>query len=94
MDDAPTCETYDPLAGLLTVPQTAKALALSENSIYRMIVDGRLAAIRHGGKSWIEPAEIDDYLARQRADAARRREQRAKATRSGERPRTAKAMAG
>jgi excisionase family DNA binding protein len=96
MNDAPT---YDPLAGLMTVPAAAIALKLSENSIYRMIVDGRLAAIRHGGKSWIEPEEIDDYLARQRVEAARRREIRAKTaktSRSGgaDRPRVVKALAG
>jgi len=92
MDDA---TTYNPLAGLMTVPMAAKALALSENSIYRMIVDGRLAAIRHGGKSWIEPEEINDYLARQRAEAAKVREQRAKARRNGgDRPHAIKALAG
>jgi excisionase family DNA binding protein len=91
MSDAPN---YNPLEGLLTVPAAAKALALSENSIYRMILDGRLAALRHGGKSWIEPEEIHDYLARQRAEAARVREARAKKRNGADRPRVVKALAG
>lgn len=93
MTDAPD---YDPLAELLAVPvAAARALRVSERSVYRMITDGELAALKHGGKLWIEPDEITDYFARQRADAAKLRADRAKAARNRSRKRSdAKASAG
>jgi excisionase family DNA binding protein len=87
MSDAPG---YNPLAELLTVSAAATALAVSENTVYRMILDGRLAALRHGGKSWITKDEIGDYLARQRAESVKVRDARAKTRRSGDRPRSIK----
>jgi excisionase family DNA binding protein len=42
---------------LLTVRETAKRLYLSERSVWRMIADGRLPAIRLGGPG--SPVRID-----------------------------------
>lgn len=89
-----TAPDYNPLAGLLTVADAAKALGVSDNSVYRLVTDGKLAALRHGGKSWIERDEINDYFTRQRAEAAKVRDQRAKKARAGDRPRAVKALAG
>jgi len=97
MSDGPSANNCDPLAGLLTVSATAKALIVSENTVYRLIAKGRLAALKHGRKTLIDPAELDDYVARLRADAARRRELRARATKSAtanDRPHAIKLAAG
>lgn len=85
---------YNPLAGKLTVPEAALALGVSERTLWRLIYDGKLAALPHGRRAWIERNEIDDYFARQRAEASKLREQRAKAKRSGNRPRPVKVLAG
>lgn len=61
------------MTGLLDARAVAKALRVSVSSLYRMISAGQLAAIKHGGKSWIEHAEINDYFDRASADAAKRR---------------------
>ena len=49
---------------------TAEALSVSEPTLYRMISDDRMAAVHHGGQSWVEQAEIDNYFARLRAEGA------------------------
>jgi excisionase family DNA binding protein len=57
--------------GLLSVEATAEALSVSEPTLYRMISDDRIAAVHHGGQSWVEQAEIDNYFARLRAEGAK-----------------------
>jgi excisionase family DNA binding protein len=57
--------------GLLNVKATAEALSVSRATVWRLIRDGRLAAFHHGGKVWVDRAEIDDYFARLRADGAK-----------------------
>ena len=64
--------------GLLSIQETARLLEVNANSVYKLITSGKLASLRHGGKSWIEPAEIVDYFARERAEASKLRAQRAK----------------
>lgn len=72
----------DPMATFLTISGAAAALRVSNNTIYRLINDGKLAALVHGGKSWVQRAEIDDYLARKQAAAAKLRATREKAART------------
>lgn len=69
----------DPMAAFLTVNKAAETLQVSNPTIYRLINEGQLAALKHGGKSWIQRDEIKDYLARKAAAAARIRAARAKA---------------
>ncbi len=66
------------LEGMLTVDDAAAELYVSRATVYRMIRDGKLAAIEHGGKSWVERTELGDYIARARSVAAKRRTERAK----------------
>ncbi|MGH3836934.1 MAG: helix-turn-helix domain-containing protein [Pseudonocardiaceae bacterium] len=67
-----------PLADLLPIEDAADLLDVSVPTMYRMVANGKIAAIKHGGKSWIEPGEINDYLGRLRAEAAKRRAERAR----------------
>lgn len=86
-----------PRSGLLSVQATAQVLGVSVNTVYRMIEDGRIAAIAHGRKSWIDRDAITDYWARIKDESAKRRDTRAKATRAGTktpRRRPLKAVAG
>lgn len=66
------------LEGMLTVDDAAAELYVSRATVYRMIRDGKLAAIEHGGKSWVERTELDDYITRVRSAAAKRRTEHAK----------------
>jgi excisionase family DNA binding protein len=83
MEDAPDDDkARHPLEeqfGLLSVTAAGKVLDVSNPTIYRLISHGKLAALRHGGRTWIERAEITDYFARERAEASKRRAERAKA---------------
>lgn len=47
---------------VLTVPETAKALKLSPNSIRKAIHEGRIHAIRLGRKFLIPRAELEKML--------------------------------
>ncbi|MGH3978433.1 MAG: helix-turn-helix domain-containing protein [Pseudonocardiaceae bacterium] len=68
----------DPMVDLLNIDQAAEILDVSRATVQRMIAEGRLAALHHAGKRWVERAEIDDYFARQRAAAAQDRATRAR----------------
>lgn len=91
MADAPG---NNPLADLLSIRAAGEVMELSDNSIYRLISDGKLAALRHGGKSWIERVEITDYFARLKSEAGKRRAERAKARRPSRGRSHAEVMAG
>lgn len=54
---------------LLTIPQAGEKLALSSRTVYKMIVEGSLRAVKVGpgdGVSRIEQREVDRYVAQQR----------------------------
>lgn len=71
--------TYVQELGLLTLQEAVQRMGLkNDKAVYKLIQTGKLASLRHGGKSWIEPAEIVDYFARERAEASKLRAQRAK----------------
>lgn len=57
--------------GLLNKEAAAEALSVSRATVNRLIRDGRLAAFHHGGRVWVDQAEIDDYFARLRFDGAK-----------------------
>ena len=73
----------DPLAGWLAFPEAAERLKVTERTVDRMIEDGRLACIKHGGRKYISTQEITDYFARLAAQGAKTRAARARANRHG-----------
>lgn len=69
----------NPLAGLLSWEDAAARLQISPATLYRMVADGDIAAIKHAGKRWIEEEELIDYRVRKRNEASKTRSQRARA---------------
>lgn len=65
---------------LLTYAEAAEALRVSRATLFRMVSEGRLAAIKHANRSYIERREIADYFDRLRAEAVKARAARARAT--------------
>lgn len=51
----------EPLA--VSIPEAAKALALSRSSLYRLMADGQLRAIRAHGRTLIAMEELKRFLA-------------------------------
>jgi excisionase family DNA binding protein len=51
---------------LLRVSEVAEQLAVREKTVYRLIRDGELRAIRVGGRFRIEPEALADYIERNR----------------------------
>jgi excisionase family DNA binding protein len=47
---------------LLSIPQTAEALALSRSTIYRLINDGAIESIMVRGIQRIRPSALQRYL--------------------------------
>lgn len=71
-----------PLAGYLPLAQAAPRLDVTERTLKRMIIDGRIAAIKHANRLWIANDEINDYFAKLKAQGARRRANAAKKART------------
>lgn len=57
----------------LNVEDAADQLGVAVPTVYRMIHDGRVAAIKHAGRYFIKPAAISEYFTRIEAEAERRR---------------------
>lgn len=53
---------------LLTIPDVARILRMSEKTIRRYIQSGELIAYEIGGKYRISRANLDDFLKRHRKD--------------------------
>jgi excisionase family DNA binding protein len=51
---------------LLTINQTAATLGIARSSVYRLLRDGQLNAVRVGERVRIEPHAIREYLTRHR----------------------------
>jgi excisionase family DNA binding protein len=49
---------------LLTVPEAAKALAISRSKLYELLASGTIASIRIGGSRRIPLTALEDYIAR------------------------------
>lgn len=49
---------------LLTVPQVAKRLQLSEYRVYEMVRQGALKSVRLGKSVRVRPSAVDEYLTR------------------------------
>lgn len=60
-------------ADYLSVNEAAVALKCSRSQIYALYKAGQLAMIRHNGRLWLEPAELEDYFARLRSEARKER---------------------
>jgi excisionase family DNA binding protein len=56
---------------LLTVPQVAKFLQLSERQIFRLIDAGELVTVRIGRSLRIEPSALEEFIQNKRAKATR-----------------------
>jgi excisionase family DNA binding protein len=52
---------------LLTIPQVAKRLKVSEYRAYELARQGTLKSVRLGKSVRVKPADLDDYIARQGA---------------------------
>lgn len=63
------------------IDHAATLLNVSRRTLERWIADGRIAALKIGHRTLIEQAELDDFYARARADATRKRYTRARAAR-------------
>lgn len=63
------------------IDTAAALLHVSRRTLERWIADGRIAALKIGHRTLIEQPELDDFYARARAEAARKRFNRAKAAR-------------
>ena len=72
---------YDPATELLSYDQVAARLRGSKRTLERYVRDGLIASIKIGARCAIERCELDDFFARERAEASRRRAGRAKAAR-------------
>src|SRR5437868_6794127 len=59
------------LARLLSLKEVARALGVSSSTVYRLIEAGELRRLKVGGRTLFEPAEIQRYIAAQRAAATR-----------------------
>lgn len=70
---------------LCDLDAAARRLHLSSRSVRRLVRDGAIASILHGGRRMISESEIHDYVARQLADGARQRAARARAHRGNDR---------
>jgi len=55
---------------LLTPAQVARRLTVKRSTILRLIRSRRLTAVKVGRLIRIEPQAVDEYIARQRQDAA------------------------
>jgi excisionase family DNA binding protein len=55
---------------LLRVRDAAKALAVSERSVWRMLDRNDLTAIRVGKSVRVERAQLEQFIARQRKESA------------------------
>jgi excisionase family DNA binding protein len=53
--------------GLLTVNQLAQLLGVSRWTIYRLVRDDELRAVKVGERNRFRPEDVDAYLERQRA---------------------------
>jgi hypothetical protein len=73
---------------LLDLDATAVRLNLSTRSVRRLMRDGALASILHGGRRMVAEAEIHDFIAREVAASARQRAARARTHRNANRAST------
>jgi excisionase family DNA binding protein len=62
----------------LNVDQTCARLKISRATLFRYVAAGRIAARKIGQRTWISESEIQDFYAREDAEAARERAARAK----------------
>lgn len=72
---------YNPDEELLSLAAAAAALRIAPRTLREWIADGKLAGLKVGRQMFVEGRELDDYFARQRAEAGRRRAAASKATR-------------
>ena len=49
-------------APMLTYGETAKLLHVSDRTVWQMVKDGRLPAVRFGGSVRIDPADVDRFV--------------------------------
>lgn len=47
---------------LRTIPESAAQLRLSKATVWRMIADGRLAAVRTGGSTRVKQSELRRFV--------------------------------
>lgn len=66
----PSSGDIDAFGGWMTVGDVAVALRVCTGTVYRMIADRRLRAVKHAGIWRLRPTEIADYVARLEAAAA------------------------
>jgi excisionase family DNA binding protein len=68
--------THTPLERLLSVPEAADILGVHRNTVWHLIADGELPAVRLGGRrprsgrTLIEPAALRDHIAAHRTRGA------------------------
>jgi excisionase family DNA binding protein len=51
---------------LLTTEQAAEILAVSVRTVKNLMIDGKLAYVKIGRATRVDPADIDEYVARNR----------------------------
>jgi excisionase family DNA binding protein len=76
---------FDIGTDLLPLADAARVLKISRATLFRYLRQGRIASIEHGGRRFIERAEIEDYFARCRADGRKQRNERARRAERGTR---------
>jgi excisionase family DNA binding protein len=54
---------------LLTEPEAAEILGIAAGTLKRWIQDGRLPYFKLGKKIWINPADVQDFIQRNRVEA-------------------------
>jgi excisionase family DNA binding protein len=74
---------FDIGTDLLPLTDAARVLKISRATLFRYLRQGRLASIEHGGRRFIERAEIQDYFARRSAEGRKQRHERARRTQRG-----------
>jgi excisionase family DNA binding protein len=55
-----------PVYGLMTVNQLARLLGVSRWTIYRLVRDGEVRAVKVGERNRFRPEDVNAYLERQR----------------------------
>jgi excisionase family DNA binding protein len=58
----------DSLTPLLTIPETAKVLGVSEDTVEALIRQGRIPAFRVGRQWRVDPKRLDEWMGQQIAD--------------------------
>jgi len=59
----------NPAARLLTVQEAAQYLTISERTVWSMLKNNRLPAVRFGRTVRIDPADLDNFIRRAKGES-------------------------